>query len=170
MHEHLGPAKYLLSMDEIRAGGSCRACKQRGLSMARILGDCITRQVEIIRAVNPKAEVLIWSDMLDPNHNAHDDYYLVEGDYTGSWRHVPKDLVIVCWYYAKRRESLGFFSSHGFKTLAGAYYDGDTLENPRGWLEVLDRTPRAVGIMYTTWQSKYDLLGPFGDLVAARQD
>ena len=165
MHEHLAPARYLLSMDEIRAGGSCRACKRRNLSMAEILGDCITKQVNILRQANPKAEVLIWSDMLDPNHNAHGDYYLVEGDFTGSWQHVPKDLTIVCWYYEKRNESLGFFSSHGFRTLAGAYYDGDTLDNPRGWLEVLNKTPKAIGIMYTTWQNKYDLLGPFGELL-----
>lgn len=169
MHQHLAPAKYLLSMDEIRAGGSCEACKQRNLSMAQILGDCITKQVNILRQANPKAEVLIWSDMLDPNHNAHGNYYLVEGDYTGSWQYVPEDLTIVCWYYEKRNESLGFFSQHGFRTLAGAYYDGDTLDNPRGWLDVLDKTPQAVGIMYTTWQNKYDLLAPFGDLVASRR-
>lgn len=168
IHEHLAPAKYLLSMDEIRAGGGCRACKKRKMTMAQILGDCVTKQVAIIREVNPKAEILIWSDMLDPNHNAHDNYYLVEGDFTNSWNYVPKDLVIVCWYYNKRVESLKFFSSLGFKTLAGAYYDGDTLENPRGWLEVLEYTPNACGIMYTTWQNKYELLGPFGDLVIGR--
>jgi uncharacterized protein YegJ (DUF2314 family) len=169
MHERLVPSKYLLSMDEIRAGGSCQACRQRHLSMAQILGDCVTKQVAILRQADPEAEVFIWSDMLDPNHNAHADYYLVEGDFTGSWRYVPKDLVIVCWYYDKRNESLAFFSSHGFRTLAGAYYDGDTLENPRGWLDALDKTPNAVGIMYTTWQDKYALLGPFGDLVRDRR-
>ena len=168
VHRHLAPSKYLLSMDEIRAAGSCRACKDRGLSMAEVLGDCITKQVGILKGVNPEAEVLIWSDMLDPHHNAHGDYYLVEGDFAGSWKHVPKDLIIVCWYYEKRSESLPFFSSLGFRTLAGAYYDGDTLENPKGWLEALDRTPKAIGIMYTTWQDKYDLLAPFGDLVTNR--
>ncbi|MEN6578638.1 MAG: hypothetical protein ABFD90_19995, partial [Phycisphaerales bacterium] len=89
----------------------------------------------------------------------------VDGDFAGSWEYVPKDLTIVCWYFDIRKESLSFFSSHGFKTLAGAYYDGDTLENPRGWLDVLDKTPNAVGIMYTTWQNKYELLGPFGELL-----
>lgn len=165
LHEHLAPAKYLLSMDEIRAGGACEACKNRKMPMSRILGDCITKQVEIIRKASPRAEVFIWSDMLDPNHNAHDNYYLVDGDFTGSWNYVPKDLIIVCWYYDKRNESLKFFSSLGFKTLAGAYYDGDTLDNPKGWLEVLNRTPRACGIMYTTWENKYQLLAPFGELV-----
>jgi hypothetical protein len=165
MHRHLGPTRYLLSMDEIRAGGGCQACQQRHLSMGQILGDCITKQVGMLREVNPKAQVLIWSDMLDPNHNAHGNYFLVEGDFTGSWEHVPKDLTIVCWHYEKRNESLPFFAAHGFKTLAGAYYDGDTLDNPRGWLEALDKTPGAVGIMYTTWRDKYDLLGPFGKML-----
>jgi hypothetical protein len=165
IQKHLAPKRWLLSMDEIRAGGSCEACKARKMSMAQILGDCLTRQFEMIRRVNPEAEVFVWSDMLDPNHNAHGNYYLVEGDYTGSWNYVPKDLRIVCWYYQKRNESLAHFSGLGFKTLAGAYYDADTLENPKGWLEALDRTPGTVGIMYTTWQNKYELLGPFGDLV-----
>jgi hypothetical protein len=168
LHERLAPKKYLLSMDEIRAGGACRACKERGLTMAQILGDCVTRQVEIIRSVNPDAEILIWSDMFDPNHNARAGYYLVDGDFTESWNYIPQDLTIVCWYYDKRAESLGFFSSLGFRTMAGAYYDGDTLENPLGWLDVLDDTAGASGIMYTTWRNKYELLAPFGELVSGR--
>ena len=166
--QHVGTKKFILSMDEIRAGGSCAACKARHLTMGEILGDCITKQVAMLREAVPSADVWCWSDMLDPNHNAHGDYYAVEGDYTGSWEHVPKDLGIVCWYYKQREPSLKFFSGLGFRTLAGAYYDADTLENPRGWLEVLDRTPNAQGIMFTTWRNKYDLLAPFGNLVTKR--
>ena len=165
VHDYLAPNKYFLSMDEIRAGGSCEACKKRGLIMAKILGDCITRQIQLIRENNPNAEVFIWSDMLDPNHNAHGNYYLVEGDFTGSWKYVPSDLIIVCWNYKKRNESLNFFSNHDFRTLAGAYYDDDTLDNPRGWLDALEHTQGACGIMYTTWKNKYELLADFGDLV-----
>ncbi len=170
LHEQLQPQKYFLGMDEIRAGGSCAACKSRDMSMAEILGDCITKQVEILRENNPKAEIYIWSDMLDTNHNARGGYYLVEGDFSGSWEHVPEDLIIACWYHKKRKESLKFFSDLGFQTLAGAYYDGDTLDNPRDWLESLDQTPGARGIMYTTWQRKYALLGDFGDLVTQQTD
>ena len=169
IHQHLGTDKFLLSMDEIRAGGACEACKRRKMTMGQILGDCITRQVAIIRRLNPKAQVLVWSDMLDPNHNAHDKYFLVDGDFAKSWTYIPKDMIIVCWYYQKRNQSLKFFSSLGFKTLAGAYYDGDTLDNPKGWLDVLDQTPGASGIMYTTWRNKYELLAPFGQLVTGRR-
>ncbi|MBM4035052.1 MAG: hypothetical protein FJ291_25190 [Planctomycetes bacterium] len=168
VQKHLAPSKWLLSMDEVRAGGSCVACRSRKMTMGEILGDCITRQFQMIREASPKAEVLCWSDMLDPNHNAHGDYYLVEGDFARSWQHVPKELVIVCWHYEKREPSLAHFSKLGFKTLAGAYYDADTLDNPKGWLAALDNTPGAIGIMYTTWQNKYQLLAPFGDLVTKR--
>jgi len=165
LNQHLAPQKYFLSMDEIRAGGTCEACRAQKKTMGEILGACITKQYEMIKAANPKAEVYIWSDMLDPNHNAHGDYYMVEGDFTGSWNHVPKDLIIACWYYKIRETSLQFFSKLGFRTLGAAYYDGDDLENCKGWVAALRATPRAGGIMYTSWQNKYALLGPFGDML-----
>ena len=170
--DNLEPSKYFLHMDEIRNGGHCKACKDRNIPMAQILGDCITRQVNIIREANPQAEVFIWSDMLDPNHNASDKrpyYYHVDENYYGSWNYVPKDLVIACWYFEKRRESLDHFSGLGYRTIAGAYYDADDLENPKGWLAALDQTPLASGIMYTTWLDKYELLGAFGDLVSGKE-
>ena len=168
LKQHLAPQRYFLSMDEIRAGGSCAACRARGMTMGEILGDCITQQVQILRETTPDAPVYIWSDMLDPGHNAHGDYYLVEGDFTGSWERVPKDLIICCWWHQERERSLKFFSDLGFATLAGAYYDANNLQGCRDWLDALDRTPNARGIMYTTWQNKYDLLAGFGDLVNRR--
>lgn len=169
VHDALAPGKYLLNMDEVRTGGSCEACKKRGLTMGQIVGDSVTRQFDLLRKVDPKAEIFVWSDMLDPNHNANPDrkyYYLAEGNYAGSWNLVPKELVIVCWNYRKRSESLQHFSSLGFRTMAGGYYDADNLDNPKGWLEALHNTPGASGIMYTTWLNKYELLRPFGDLVS----
>jgi hypothetical protein len=172
VHEALGSPKYLLNMDEVRVGGSCQACKSRGLTNAEILGDCITRQHDLLKGVNPQAEIFIWSDMLDPNHNARPDrpfYYLAEQNFVDSWKYVPKDLGIVCWYYEIREKSLAHFSGLGFRTMAGAYYDADDLENPKGWLEAMDKTPGACGIMYTTWLSKYDLMEEFGDLVSGKR-
>jgi len=168
IEKYLVPKKYFLSMDEVRIGGFCQACQRRHLSMAQILGDCVTRQHRMIRAANPKAEIYVWSDMFDPNHNAREKYYLMDGSLQGTWNYIPKDLVIACWYFEKRDLSLGFFSKLGYRTLAGAYYDADDLANPKAWLESLDRTPGAIGIMYTTWENKYQLLPAFGDLVSKR--
>ncbi|MDO5580753.1 MAG: hypothetical protein Q4G69_06430 [Planctomycetia bacterium] len=163
--KELAPKKWFLSMDEIRAGGSCKACKDRNLSMGRILGDCITKQFEIIKKVQPNAEVYIWSDMIDPNHNCRDNYYNVEGDFTGAWKYIPKDLIVACWYYEKREASMKFFAENGFRTFAAAYYDTDNLNSCSDWLDTCNRTPNCTGIMYTTWQHKYALFPGFCDLV-----
>jgi Carbohydrate binding domain len=157
--------RILLAMDEIRNGGGCQLCKKSGKSMARILGECITRQRQIFKKINPKIEVLIWSDMLDPHHNAGNNYYGVVGDFTDSWKHVPRDLTIVCWQHKIRRKSLDFFSGKGFATIGAAYYDARDLTGCRQWLESLQKTPRARGIIYTSWQKKYQLLGAFGQLL-----
>ena len=168
VQKYLAPNKYFLTMDEVRIGGFCETCKRRHLSMAQILGDCLKRQYGMLRAANPKMEIYVWSDMFDPNHNAREQYYLIDGSFLDTWKYIPKDLVIGCWYYEKRDASLAFFSKLGYKTLAAAYYDADNLENPKGWLASLDRTPGATGIMYTTWENKYELLGAFGDLVSRK--
>jgi hypothetical protein len=161
--ERLHPRRVMLNMDEIRMGGTCLAC--RGKDMAELLGECITKQVQALRKHLPGVEVYIWSDMLDPHHNAHGNYFLVEGDYTGSWNHVPKDLNIAVWGGAPQEKSLRFFADLGFKTLIGCYYDADNLDDVKGWLELARRTPGVRGLMYTPWQKKYSLLPDFGDLL-----
>ena len=166
LHEVLPYKHFLLSMDEIRNGGGCADCRKRHLSMAEILGDCFTRQRAIFKRIDPEIEVLTWSDMLDPAHNARNHYYGVVGDFTGSWKYAPKDLVVVCWYHKIRDTSLSFFSRHGFETIGACYYDAPDLSSSRQWLESLLRTPGARGIMYTSWKKKYDLLGKFGDMVS----
>jgi hypothetical protein len=168
IQKYLAPKTYLLALDEVRMGGTCETCRRRHMSMAAMLGDYATRLHDMVRASSPQAEIFVWSDMFDPNHNAHGDYYLVDGDYSGSWKYLPKDMQMACWYFEKRNESLAHFSALGFHTLGAAYYDADDLTNPRGWIESLDRTPGAVGIMYTTWMNKYRLLPAFGDLVSGK--
>ena len=161
--ERLHPRRVMLNMDEIRMGGTCQACK--GRNMGELLGECITRQVQILRKYLPGVEVCIWSDMLDPNHNARGDYYLVDGDYTGSWKHIPKDITIVVWGGAPKEKSLRFFAEQGFRTLVGCYYDAANLDTVKGWIEAARPLPNVRGFMYTPWQKKYELLPAFGDLL-----
>lgn len=160
---HLHPRRVLLNMDEVRMGGTCEAC--RGRDMGKLLGECITRQVEILRRHNPGVQVAAWSDMLDPNHNAHGDYYLVAGSFAGSWRHVPKDSRVAVWGGKPRAESLRFFAEQGFQTWVACYYDEPDLANTRRWLELARPLPNVRGFMYTTWQRRYDQLEPFGALL-----
>ena len=103
--------------------------------------------------------------MLDPNHNAHGDYYLVEGDYTGSWNHIPKDLIIAVWGGQPREKSLKFIADQGFRTLVACYYDADNLDEEKNWMQLARPLPKVQGFMYTPWQRKYSLLPAFGDLL-----
>ena len=166
--ETVNPKRVMLNMDEIRMGGTCRACG--GRDMAKLLGECITRQVATVRRYVPNAEVFIWSDMLDPNHNARDEYFLVDGDYTGSWDYVPRDLTIAVWGGKPRPESLKFFADQGFKMLVACYYDADDLESTRQWKEAARKVKGVQGFMYTPWQKKYKLLPEFGDLIRKEEN
>ncbi len=159
----LHPRRVMLNMDEIRMGGTCRACAGRNLGA--LLGECITKQAQVIRRYAPDAAVYIWSDMLDPHHNAHGDYYLAEGDFTGSWNHVPKDLIIAVWGGAPREKSLRFFAEQGFQTLVACYYDADDLRETKEWMAMAKPLPNVRGFMYTPWTRKYDLLPAFADML-----
>jgi hypothetical protein len=163
MAKHLQPRRFLLNMDEIRMGGTCQACA--GKNMGELLGQCVTRQAEILKRHFPGAQIYVWSDMFDPNHNAHGNYYLVSGDFTGSWKHIPKDLVMAVWSGEPRPKSLRFFAEQGFSTLAACYYDADDLNDVKGWLEQSKNIPGVRGFMYTPWLKKYDLLADFADLI-----
>jgi hypothetical protein len=161
--ETLHPRGVFLNMDEIRMGGTCQAC--RGRNMGELLGECITKEASILRDYAPSVEVYIWSDMLDPNHNAHGNYYLVDGDFTGSWDHVPKNLIMAVWGGAPREASLSFFAGRGSRTLVACYYDAEDLKEVEGWLKFAAPTRKLRGFMYTSWQKKYSLLPAFGDLL-----
>jgi hypothetical protein len=99
--------------------------------------------------------------MLDPNHNAKKDYYLFNGDFAGSWERIPGDVIIACWRYEIRNESLRHFDGAGFRTLGCGYYDVDNANRAGDWAESMSKTPRAWGIMYTTWEDNYGFLEKF---------
>jgi len=165
----INPRRWVLSMDEIRMGGTCAGCVARHTDMAHILGDCVTKQYEIIKRTCPEAKVYIWADMFDPKHNAVPKYMLCQGSFVDSWRYVPKDLIFLCWYGRRMREQLSFFSERGFRTLCASYYDAKNLDSSRRHLKDAKETPGCEGIMYTTFVPRFELLGAFGDMAAEKE-
>jgi len=163
--QYVKPKRVMLNMDEIRMGGTCKACENKDI--AKLLGECVTRQVRALRKYNPDVKVYIWSDMFDPNHNARPDYYLVKGDFTDSYKYIPKDVIIAVWGGRPREKSLKFFESQGFNMLIACYYDADNLDDVKGWIELANKTKGVRGFMYTPWQKKYQLLPEFGRLISS---
>lgn len=159
----LAPPGLMLSHDEIRCLNQDKACRDRGLDAGAILAGCARQCLKICRDAAPKATCYIWSDMFDPHHNAHKDYYLVRGDLAESWEGLDKDVVIVNWNFDKRDASLRFFADRGHKQVIAGYYDGKP-ERVREWLASAAKVKGVVGVMYTTWRQNYDDLEEFAKL------
>jgi hypothetical protein len=119
----------------------------------------------LIREINPKAEVIYWSDMFDPNHNAVDQYYLVNGSLKGSWEGLPKDAIIANWNGGKAAASLRFFADRGHRQILAAYYDADDLSGFHRWHDPAKGANGIVGFMYTTWEHKFRLLEEYGKAI-----
>ena len=168
VEELLSPKKWHISIDEFRNGGTCAGCKARGLTMAQLYGDAVTKIYGFILAAHLGAEVHMWSDMLDPEHNGIDRYYNCRGSFRDAWKYVPRDIVVDCWYDRKCESSLAFFEKHGFRTLAAAYYDEDPpFQYSRRWRNAARHTKGCTGWMYTTWRKSYGDLPAFCDLMKA---
>ncbi|HEV8541155.1 MAG TPA: hypothetical protein VGR78_02075 [Verrucomicrobiae bacterium] len=167
MHAAWGAKGYMMSHDEIRVLNWCEACQKRGLDAGPLLADDVRQCIQILREVNPGGRIYVWSDMFDPNHNAHDNYYLVRGNLRRSWEGLDKDLIILPWYFEKRKESLQWFSERGHRQIIAGYYD-HAPEQIREWQKAADGTPGVIGVMYTTWEHKYTELERFAEVALKR--
>lgn len=163
----LKPKTYFMSHDEIRVMNWCRACTRRRLTPGQILADNARQCTAIVKAVNPRAEVVVWSDMFDPRHNAVKGYYLVNGTLDGSWQGLDPSVVVANWNGGKMRESLHFFADRGHRQVIAGYYDADDLSGFTRWDQAARDVRGVVGFMYTTWQSKYRLLDDYGRALRA---
>ncbi len=166
VHDLFGGHEMFLSHDEIRVLDQDEACRRRGLDAGALLADHVGACVKTVRDVDPGAKLWIWSDMFDPSHNAHAGYYLVRGDLAGSWEGLDRSVGIANWNFERRDESLAFFAGRGHRQLVAGYYDGP-VESIGAWLTSAAAVKGVDAVMYTTWQSRYDELERFAELVRA---
>ena len=164
MHDAWGAKGYFMSHDEIRAWNWCKACQDRKLDAGAMLADNAKACVKILREINPKGDIYVWSDMFDPHHNARKDYYLARGDFAGAWDGLDKDVIIAAWHIGARDKTLPFFADRGHRILIAGYYDHDPGDVTK-WLDASRKVKGVCGVMYTTWQNRYDDLENFARIV-----
>jgi hypothetical protein len=167
MHAAWGAQHYMMSHDEIRVLNWCGACQARKLTAGQLLADNVRACVKILHEVAPNARIYDWSDMFDPNHNAHDNYYLVRGTLAGSWEGLDKDVSILPWDFETRVKSLKFFADRGHHQVIAGYYDHDPAQI-KDWLKAADRLPNIDGVMYTTWANRFSDLEKFAEAARNR--
>lgn len=161
LHEVLSPAGFFLSYDEIRNANWCETCAARNMTPGQILADHLRKCVAMVRKIDPRATLCVWSDMFDPTHNAHDQYYLANGSFAGSWEGLPPDLIVVNWNSgAQARESMEFFSKRGNRQILAGYYDAPP-DRIKDWLKKAEGVKGVAGVMYTTWQDNFSDLEAF---------
>jgi hypothetical protein len=160
------PNGYFMNYDEIRVGGWEKPDRKPG----ELLAEHVKRGYDLIRKYAPEAKVYTWSDMFSPYHNARPSgyYFLVNGNWDGSWKGLPKDVIIMNWY-SPRPEGLKFFSDSGHSQVICGYYDGTSTarmkNNIAGWMEASGGIPNVLGFMYTTWRDNHRNLKEYFELL-----
>jgi hypothetical protein len=157
-----GAPGYMMSFDEIRCMNQDDACRNRHLDAGPLLAETLKQCTQLLEP----ATVYTWSDMFDPFHNAHDNYYLVRGNLTGSWNGLQKNVVVINWNFGNRDKSLTFFADRGNRQIIAGYYDSD-LKDLSQWIESAGKVNGVVGMMYTTWSQNYSQLEKFADMCRA---
>ena len=161
------PKTFFMQHDEMRVANWCLACRRRKLTPGELMADNAARCVKILKQVSPSARVVVWSDMFDPNHNAVNDYYLVNGSLNGSWKGLEPSVILANWNAGKAKASLDFFAGRGHSQILAGYYDSD--DNFAIWDAAAREVPRVEGFMYTTWQNRYDDLARYGRLISPKK-
>jgi len=156
VREAMGAKGYMMSHDEFRSSNTDESCLKRNLDAGALLADNARFCVKLLEG----STIYVWNDMFDPFHNAHGDYYLVRGNWAGSWEGLSKDVVIMNWNFGKRDESLKFFADRGHRQVLAGYYDAPPVQVKK-WVESGRKVTGVVGIMYTTWRNDYTHLEEF---------
>ncbi|MFL6463752.1 MAG: hypothetical protein ACJ73N_05010 [Bryobacteraceae bacterium] len=169
IHQLLPPDSGLfLGYDEIRQANSCGSCRSRQLSAGQLLAWNVRQTISAYNSVAPNHPLYIWNDMFDPYHNAHANYFYVEGDLAGSWSGIPASVTVMNWNLDHLHDSLVWFSGTDAKQptphaqiIAGYYDTGNGTAAAQQELQAATGAPGILGFMYTTWNDDYSQLASF---------
>jgi hypothetical protein len=160
----------LFGYDEMRHMNSCATCRAKNMTAGQLLAWNVGQSMSMLNNASPNTPVYFWNDMFDPNMNAHNDYYYVEGDLTGSWLGLPPNATIMNWNLGNLQTSLKFFAgltpqqTNPFHQVISGFYDPSDNNGANAAATELQQAsgiPGVVGMMYTTWIDNYSQLTSF---------
>lgn len=164
----------LLSYDEMRQMNSCGLCRAKHMTAGELLAWNVGQVIHMYKSVIPSAPLYIWNDMFDPNQNAVNSFYHVEGDISGSWKGLPADITIMNWNLEKLKPSLAWFAGLDpgqpvpHPQIIAGFYDAPSGDSAaRAELAQASGIPGIVGFMYTTYADNYSQLQSFATAVKA---
>jgi hypothetical protein len=163
VYDLIHPEMMFIGVDEMRCANWCAACQAKGMTAGELLAD-ITQRIDAIgNDIDPNMRLITWSDMYDPNHNAHDDYFLVNGTLDQSWAGLPADWDVGNWMFSdpvKRKATLAHFAGLGNRQILCGYYDKTDPADFEimAWLQDSVDYDGVYACCYTTWTYNYDFL------------
>ncbi|MFO1002909.1 MAG: hypothetical protein U0936_21470 [Planctomycetaceae bacterium] len=131
------PRRWMIDHDEIRAMGHDPLSKADAPGV--ILAENLKKCIDLLQLVDPGAEVVLFNDMYDPNHNAvaktcpQSFFPMVSGDFTDSWKGLNESVTILNWQTAQRpmnkddisawKKSLDHFRDRKTPQIISGFYD-----------------------------------------------
>jgi hypothetical protein len=160
---------YFLSYDEMRQMHTCNLCQPKYPTAGELLAWHVGQSYQIIRSASvntSNSNIMVWSDMFDPYHNAVANYYYVNTTIAGSWTGLPCGTVVFDWNLGQLTQSLQFFSNLSLATIVAGYYDsGDGTTSAQNEMNAAAQIPGLMGFMYTTWSGDYSQLANYGNTI-----
>jgi hypothetical protein len=167
-------AGFFFGYDEMRNMDSTASAKALNMTPAQLLDWHFNQTYSVFRALKPQAPIYVWGDMFDPNMNAVNNYYVVEGDLTGSWTGLPADVIVMNWNLGALNTSAAWFAGKNpqwpvahQQVIAGYYDSGNGGMAATSELAQVSGIPGVVGLMYTTFSDDYSQLAAFAGAVHA---
>ncbi len=151
---------YMMDIDEDRVLDWDKSCTR----LHETPGQILAATTRYCRNLLHGDVIYTWSDMFDPNHNAHGSYYLVNGSWAGSWNGLGRRTIVMNWNGDHKRKSLKFFEARGNRQIIAAYYDAP-LSQTAAWIRAAKPVPGVIGYMYTTWTGDYRKINAFATLI-----
>ncbi len=165
IEELFHPRTVFMQHDELRVANWCKACLAKKMTAGQLLAENARKCTAILHEVSPRATIVVWNDMFDPNHNAvKGPYYLVNGSLEGL---VGGSRPLRRHRQLERRQGpreprvlrqAGASSGRSRATMTTTTTSRPGTRPGRAFLA-------SSGFMYTTWQARFGDLERYGKLM-----
>jgi hypothetical protein len=156
--DYLNADLFNLEMDEIRVLGWDYRCQNSGKNNSELLAEDIHYYYQTIRKKNPAAGIMMWSDMLDPEHHARD--YKTTALAGQLRKRGMQDIIMVPWDHTIADQSVSFLVQKGFAVMASVQDEMDDLSSAPLWAYYLHKhftlLQNNCGLMHAPWHYELD--------------
>ncbi|MFB3893405.1 MAG: PEP-CTERM sorting domain-containing protein [Phycisphaerae bacterium] len=156
----------MMGYDEMRQMNTSAGEKALGLTAGQLLAQHVATLSAKLSGSLPNSPLFTWSDMFDPNHNAVNNYYYVDGTIgtsgtiPGSWAGLPRNVTVFNW--KRTGTSLNFFAGLGNPQIISGYYDsGSGAAAATAEAAAAAGIPGVRGLMYTTWSNDWSQMAAY---------